>query len=156
MSTTKIWLLAILFPFFCFIQAVHEFGHWLIGTLSGLDCYISLNFVIGSSCVCLGVPSNVEWFFASGGLLAAIVAIGALAIRKIRKYKPFLICSISIGFSELACAAAETFDHQNYVSESLFWPIILNGIFVILFLTLTLTMLGNHNSTFVKRIGGGR
>ena len=42
------------------------------------------------------------------------------------------------------------------MSESLFWPIILNGIFVVLFLTLTLTLLGNHNSKFLQRIGGGK
>ena len=44
------------------------------------------------------------------------------------------------------CAAAETFDHTNYMSESLFYPVLLNSIFVILFITLTVKMLGHKNS----------
>jgi len=156
-SNKQLWLLlAIVFPFFSIIQLTHEGAHWVVGTLSGLDCAISLNPITGGRCACNGIPDNVAWFFAAGGVTAAVVAVGPLAFRKIRNFKPLVICCLSIGFSELVGATAETFDHQNYMSESLFWPIILNGIFVVLFLTLTLTLLGNHNSNFVKRIGGGK
>ena len=156
-SDNRLWLLlAIIFPFFLIIQLIHEGAHWTVGTLSGLDCAISISPITGGRCVCNGTPDNLAWFFASGGITAAVVAVGPLTFKKIRNYKPLVICCLSIGFSELVGAIAETFDHQNYVSESLFWPIILNGIFVILFLTLTLTMLGNHNSKFLQRIGGGK
>ena len=146
MDKSKIWLLAILFPFFLFIQVIHELAHWSVGTFSGMECVIAINIISGSSCVCFGVPTNLPWFYASGGLVAAIVAVAPLTIRTVRRYKPFLICSISVSFSELVCAAAETFDHTNYMSESLFYPVLLNSIFVILFITLTVKMLGHKNS----------
>tara|TARA_Y100001936_G_C16088025_1_gene683377 strand:- start:2208 stop:2678 length:471 start_codon:yes stop_codon:yes gene_type:complete len=153
-SDNQLWLLlAMIFPFFLIIQIIHEGAHWTVGTLSGLDCAISISPITGGRCLCNGIPDNVAWFFAAGGITAAVVAVTPLAFRKIRNYKPLVICCLSIGFSELVGAAAETFDHQNYVSDSLFWPIILNGIFVVLFLTLTLTMLGK-NSQFLQKIGG--
>jgi len=156
-STKQLWLLlAIVFPFFLIIQIIHEGAHWTVGTLSGLDCAISISPITGGRCMCNGIPDNVAWFFAAGGITGATTAVAPLAFKKIRNYKPLVICCLSIGLSELIGAAAETFDHQNYMSESLFWPIILNGIFVALFLTLTLTLLGNQNSQFFQRIGGGR
>ena len=71
-SDNQLWLLlAMIFPFFLIIQLIHEGAHWTVGTLSGLDCIVSINPITGGRCLCNGIPDNIAWFFAAGGVTAA-------------------------------------------------------------------------------------
>ena len=139
-KTKQLLLLLAITPIFLFsIQVVHETSHWIVGSTPDNDCKMSFNPLTGGQVVCASVPKNLALFFVIGGVTGAIASLAPMVVSRVRRFKPLVICCISVGVCEIIAAGAETFDHANYVN-SLLWPIVLNTLFVVIFLSLTLKL----------------
>lgn len=92
-------------------QLLHELGHAAVCSSSGLDYYLRINFVM-SSVVCSGIPDNLFWYYASGGVIAGIAffSLGFMPFQAIK------IAGWSIAVPNALAGLLEGFFHDVYFS----------------------------------------
>jgi hypothetical protein len=92
-------------------QLLHELGHAAACSSSGLDYRLEIDFTM-ASIVCRGLPDNVLWYYASGGVIAgmAFFALGFMPFQPVR------IAAWSIAVAHALAGLLEGFFRNVYFS----------------------------------------
>ena len=111
LKRSTILLVVLILPF----NALHEIGHLIPCIASGGQGSIMVG-IIASQATCSLLNNSMVFFFA-GGLLATLVAIMPLTIKRIAKYPSIRIVLISFAIGHLMTALLETFAREFYMSD---------------------------------------
>jgi hypothetical protein len=104
-------LIAFILPF----NALHEIGHLIPCVASGGEGTFVVG-IIASQATCTILQNSLVFAFA-GGLLATLVALMPLTIKRISKYPSVRIVFISFAIGHLMTAILETFAREFYMSD---------------------------------------
>ncbi len=104
-------MIALIIPF----NAIHEGGH-LIPCIANGGQGTFIVGIIASQASCSILSDSMVFFFA-GGLLAGLVAILPLTIKRIAKYPSIRIVLLSLAIGHLMTALLETFAKEFYMSD---------------------------------------
>ncbi len=104
-------LVAFILPF----NAVHEIGHLIPCVANGGEGTFVVG-IIASQATCSILQNSLVFAFA-GGLLATLVALMPLTIKRISKYPSVRIVFISFAIGHLMTAILETFAREFYMSD---------------------------------------
>ena len=108
---STILLIALIIPF----NAIHEGGHLIPCIANGGQGTFVVG-IIASQASCSILSDSMVFFFA-GGLLAGLVAILPLTIKRIAKYPSIRIVLLSFAIGHLMTALLETFAREFYMSD---------------------------------------
>lgn len=111
LKRSTILLVVLILPF----NAVHEVGHLIPCFVSGGQGTFMVG-IIASQASCSLLQNSLVFAFA-GGLLATLVAIMPLTIKRISKYPSVRIVFISFAIGHLMTALLETFAREFYMSD---------------------------------------
>lgn len=92
-------------------QFLHELGHAEACSSSGLDYDLRISFAM-SSILCRGIPDNLLWYYASGGIVAGM----AFFTLGFMPFQPVRIAAWSIALANALAGALEGFFHDVYFS----------------------------------------
>jgi len=111
LKRSTILLVVLILPF----NAVHEIGHLIPCIASGGEGTFIVG-IIASQATCSFLSNSMVFFFA-GGLLATLVAILPLSIKRIAKYPSIRIVLLSMAIGHFMTALLETFAKEFYMSD---------------------------------------
>lgn len=92
-------------------QLLHELGHAAACSSSELDYHLRLSFSM-ASIVCHGLPDNLLWYYASGGIIAGM----AFFTLGFMPFQPVRIAAWSIAVAHALAGLLEGFFHDVYFS----------------------------------------
>jgi len=111
LKRSTIMLVIFILPF----NAVHEIGHLIPCVASGGEGTFVVG-IIASQATCSILQNSLVFAFF-GGLLATLVALMPLTIKRISKYPSVRIVFISFAIGHLMTAILETFAREFYMSD---------------------------------------
>jgi len=111
LKRSTILLIALIIPF----NAIHEAGHLIPCIASGGQGTFLIG-IIASQATCSSISNSLVFAFA-GGLLAFLVAIMPLTIKRIAKYPSLRIVLLSFAIGHMMTALLETFAREFYMSD---------------------------------------
>ena len=111
LKRSTILLIALIIPF----NAIHEAGH-LIPCIANGGQGTFIVGIIASQASC-SILSNSLVFAFSGGLLAFLVALMPLMIKRVAKYPSIRIVFLSFAIGHMMTALLETFAREFYMSD---------------------------------------
>lgn len=111
LKRSTILLIAFIIPF----NAIHEVGHLIPCIASGGQGSLMIG-IVASQASCSLLDNSLVFLFA-GGLLATLVALLPLTIKRVAKYPSIRIIFISFAIGHLMTALLETFAREFYMSD---------------------------------------
>jgi len=111
MKRSVIILIALIIPF----NAIHEIGHLIPCLYSGGQGSFTIG-IIAAQASCSILEGSLVFAF-SGGLLATLVALVPLTIKRIVKYPSITIVLGSLAIGNFMVAILETFAREWYMSD---------------------------------------
>ena len=112
LKRSTLLLIGLIIPF----NALHEIGHLIPCIASGGQGSFIVG-IVASQATCSGLATDSMVFAFSGGLLAMLVAILPLTIKRVAKYPSIRIVLLSFGIGHLMTALLETFAREFYMSD---------------------------------------
>jgi len=111
LKRSTILLIVFILPF----NAVHELGHLIPCIASGGQGTFIVG-IIASQATCTLIQNSMVFAFA-GGLLATLVALMPLTIKRVAKHPSIRIVFLSFAIGHLMTALLETFAREFYMSD---------------------------------------
>ncbi len=111
LKRSTLLLIALIIPF----NALHEAGHLVPCIASGGQGTFIVG-IIASQASCSILTDSMVFFFM-GGLLACLVALLPLTIKRIAKYPSIRIVLLSFAIGHMMTAFLETFAREFYMSD---------------------------------------
>lgn len=134
--------LLVLITFFFPLTYVHELGHVLSCVVDGYSYTIQIN-IVTATVTCDGTPSNLMFYWASGGLFAMLVALSPLIAWKwAKRNKGVVIGCFTIATGHGVNAMIETLAHIWYVTNIAFASTTLVAIPTVVVFAIFLVILG--------------
>lgn len=119
--------MVVLFTFVTPAQYVHELGHAAVCANHGYTYEISMDF-LGAYTNCHdndNVLKDDIMFKASGGLLAGLIFVAPVAIKKVREKRWLFIPLVSLSVPHFLNGFIETAFYDSYISGDMIWSALL-------------------------------
>ena len=111
LKRSTILLVVLILPF----NAIHEVGHLIPCVMNGGQGTFVVG-IVASQATCSILSQSIVFFFA-GGLLAGLVAILPLTIKRIAKYPSIRIVLLALAIGHFMTALLESFAREFYMSD---------------------------------------